>query len=279
MKKLISIALISIMVLALVAAPISANKGNSFAAEYGTPKMDGKVDDVWNNCATEAVVNMPHNGDNKGSTDTASVKAMWDETHLYFLVTAKDSQLADGECFEFYIDEAFDKSEKFNKNDRQSRIYVQTGEILDSTKDEDGNDTSRKELYDSKTGWGFSKTADGWVCEVAFKWAGNVTIKAGMDIGVEFMWDDQGAGLALRWNVDTANGDGAPYQSTKDFGKLTLNEEVVAEEETEAAAETPKTDAPKTDSTTSAATADPITAAIIVVALLGTGVVIGKTRK
>jgi len=272
MKKALPILLISVMIFAMVVTPVNAGRGLKLEAEYGTPVIDGKIDDIWGESA--AIVDLPHNGDKKGSSDTATVKALWDEDGFYFLVIAKDSSLEEKECFEFYVDEKFDKSEVFNKYDRQSRIYVKTGEILDSTKDEDGNDTSRKDLYVKSA---YTTTSDGWILESAFKWSGLVKIEAGMVLGCEFMWDDQGAGLALRWNVDTNGGDTAPYKSTKDFGEFILKEEVVEiiEETEAAAAEAPKSEAPK-----AAKTADPITlAAVALVAVMGTGVVLGKKRK
>jgi len=259
MKKLLSSLLVGAMIFAMAVTPISANRGLSFDAEYGKPTIDGKVDDIWANCKTSATVNLPHDGNYKGSSDVATVKALWDEDGFYFLVTAKDSSLADKECFEFYIDEIFDKSESFNKYDRQSRIYVKTGEILDSVKDVDGNDTSRKALFNKSA---YSTTSDGWILEASFKWSGLTEIKAGMTVGAEFMWDDQGAGLALRWNVDTAKGDGKPFQSTKDFGSMVLKAK------------------PVVTATKAATTVDPITVtAVTLLSSMAAATLLRKKRK
>ncbi len=264
MKKPFSSLLVVLLILAMAVIPVSANRGLSFDAEYGKPTIDGKVDDIWANCKTSATVNLPHDGNNKGSSDTAAVKALWDEDGFYFLVTAKDSSFVDAECFEFYLDEVYDKGEAFNKFDRQSRITVKTGEIIASTKDADGNDTGRQHLFNKAA---HSTTSDGWILEASFKWSGLTEIKAGMTVGAEFMWDDQGAGLALRWNVDTANGDKKPFQSTIDFGGMVLKAKPVAAATNAAAAK-------------AAATADP--AAVTVLALLAAvpaAALLAKKRK
>jgi hypothetical protein len=101
MKKLLPILLISVMIFAMAVTPVSANRGLKLEVEYGTPEIDGKIDDIYGESA--AIVDLPHNGDKKGSADTATVKALWDENGFYFLVIAKDSSLEEKECFEFFL--------------------------------------------------------------------------------------------------------------------------------------------------------------------------------
>ena len=260
MKKILPIILVSIMMFALIAAPVNAARDGKIEAAYGEVKLDGKFDE-WEIAEFANLVVDYHLNDNI-KAKSAKVKAIWNEDALYFYVEATDTNgIQDKEMFEFYFDEVYDKSTKFNKNDRQSRIYLKDNTITTSTKDEDGNDTSRESLYiGSKT------VAEGnnWKIEAGFKWTGNTAMKAGMVLGAEFMWDTTEG--AIRWTVDTKEGETAPYQSTEFFGELVLLEEVViVEEEAEAPA--------------AAATADPITAAIAVVALLGSGIVVSKVRK
>ena len=271
MKKLLSLIMITVMILSVAILPVSAGRGYKLEAEYGTPVIDGKIDSIWGK--SEAIVNNPADGDKKGSSDTATVKALWDENGFYFLVVAKDSKLEDAEIFEFYVDEAFDKSTTYNKNDRQSRIKVKTGELVDTIKDSDGNLTGRKDYYVKSA---YTTTSDGWILEAAFKWIGNVKIKAGMSVGAEFMWDDQGAGVAWRWNVDTVNGDEKPYKTSKDFGELILKEKPAPA--TTAAPATAK--APAAATTAAPKTADPIVHAVVALAaVMGTGIVLVRKRK
>ena len=75
-------------------------------------------------------------------------------------------------------------------------------------------------------------------------------------MGLEFMYNEGDSTNdfteAYRWNVDTANGDGAPYADTSAFGTLTLGAAPVVETEApvvETVAETTATEtvaAPKT---------------------------------
>ena len=267
MKKILSLVIVMATLLALAAIPANAGRGFSLEAEFGTPKIDGVIDDMWKNCKTFAETkykssdgSAPLNGDN------AVVKVMWDYDNIYFLVEAKDKDLKDAEIFEFYIDEAFDKSTTYNKNDRQSRINLKDCSInvSASTKDDEGNHTGREKLY---KGGKIAKTADGWVLEVAFAWAGHVEIDAGKTIGVELMWDTAGEG-AFRWNVNTSEApkDKAPYQSTDNFAPVLLKEEVVAK-------------APAKAPATAPATFDGIAVLAVVAALSGAGVVVCKKSK
>nr|MBQ4320509.1 hypothetical protein [Clostridia bacterium] len=263
MKKILSLAIVMATLLALVLVPVNAGRGFSLEAEFGTPVIDGKVDDIWANCKTTAETKYKSNdGSAPLNGDNAVVKVMWDYDNIYFLVEAKDKDLKDAEIFEFYVDEAFDKSTSYNKNDRQSRITVKSCTIGDSTKDVDGNDTSRKELFNSAK---MSKTSDGWILEVSLKWAGHVEIDAGKTIGLELMWDTGGEG-AFRWNVDTygTTKDKAPYQSTDNFAPVLLKEEVIEE----APAKAP----------TAAATFDGLAVLAVVAALSGAGVVVCKRK-
>ena len=265
MKKILSLVIVMATLMALAAIPANAGRGFSLEAEFGTPVIDGKIDDIWANCKTTAETkykssdgSAPPNGDN------AVVKVMWDYDNIYFLVEAKDKDLKDAEIFEFYIDEAFDKSTTYNKNDRQSRINLKDCSINVSAKtaDDEGNHTGREKLY---KGGKLAKTADGWVLEVAFAWAGHVEIDAGKTIGVELMWDTGGEG-AFRWNVDTygATKDKAPYQSTDNFAPVLLKEEVIEEAPVKAP--------------TAAATFDGLAVLAVVAALSGAGVVVCKRK-
>lgn len=195
-----------------------ADYGQSLEAVRGTPNIDGEAEAMWELCTSTARVDKPHDGVDPGSSNYAEVKAMWDDECLYFLVTAHDSDFdPEGDVFEFYLDEKYDKSETYNKYDRQTRLSV-SGNWLNSVTDEDGNDTGREELYKSSA---YKTTGDGWVMEVALKWNDDIRPAEGDVMGLEFMWDDTGI-AAWRWNVDTANGETAPYASTENFAPMTL---------------------------------------------------------
>ena len=89
-------------------------------------------------------------------------------------------------------------------------------------------------------------------------------------MGLEFMYNEGDSSSdfveAYRWNVDTANGDGAPYADTSAFGTLTLGAAPVVDT--------------ASDDTASASTADAgIIAAVASLAASGAAVLSLKKRK
>jgi len=200
-------------------------------AAYGFVSVDGDLSEWTDVPYASHDINLKNSIFNYDVTDYARVKSIWNEDYVYFLVEAKDKKFTNNEEFEFYIDEAYDKSAYYDYTDRQSRIHTHDNKIIWSN-DGRGNDTSRPELYvDSKT----IKTVDGWYMEAAFKWSDFADIYPGKSVGVEFMWQlrdieaavnkqtFQSSTPALRWNVNTMDGAGrAPFASTEHFGELVL---------------------------------------------------------
>lgn len=232
MKKLIAAGLIAASLVPMSAIGAGAVFGREYTAPKGTPTIDGKVDAIWQN-AEWTNVDKPYDG--KEYKDASlRVKLLWDSKNIYFLAEVVDTDLnLENDVVEIYLDENNVK----NTGDYDagtSQTKFKSDASAPAFKDKYN---PRKDAVCKST-----RTDNGWILEGSIPWAtGNA--KEGAVMGLEFMYNcgtkDKDFATALRWNIDTANGDLAPYKGSKDFGKLTLGAAPKAAEKPSGAAQTP----------------------------------------
>ena len=245
MKKHLAFLLAAIMTAMLCTAGVSATRDLVYTAPHATPAIDGKIDPCWDD-AEWTNVDLPYSADTDPYDHAARVKLLWDEDNLYLLgeITCPDVE-ADNDYLEIYIDELNDKTDAYGADDTQMGFSYQG--IVDSY-------GTNSRWYDVEESVGVI-TDTGYMVEAAIPFAA-AEAKAGTELGLEFMLNITLGGTfvqALRWNVDTASGDAAPYQSTAPFGKLVLGEAAAAE------TPAPEVDAPVETAPAEAETA-PVTA-------------------
>lgn len=97
-------------------------------AAYGTPKIDGKIDEVWNKTEVCDIDRQTVGEDGIGATGT--VRCLWDENNFYVLVDVKDDILNaeheysyNQDCVELYISEQ-NHSNYFESGDNQIRQTI-----------------------------------------------------------------------------------------------------------------------------------------------------------
>ncbi len=105
-------------------AKAKAAAENMVVANFGTPEVDGVIDEIWNTAAeikAENVLQAP--------TATASFKVLWDDNALYLLADVKDADLDatsgqdhEKDSIEFFLDEFNENSGNYDSNDYQLRI-------------------------------------------------------------------------------------------------------------------------------------------------------------
>ena len=218
MKKMILIMLSLFMVLCL-APSVSADFGRSYTARYGSPDIDGEIEELWEVVAwTE--VDKPYDGTNE-SDSTMKMKFLWDESNLYFLSEIVDKSLnAENDCVEIYLDQKHDKQSSYGSDDSQTRFKVAGGIVTGELAGTNAQTDCNFEVVTMKN--------DTYVMEGAFYWT-NITPEVGKTMGIEMMYNDGNAETdfveAYRWNADTANGDPAPYMNTTAFGTLIFADE------------------------------------------------------
>lgn len=271
MKKTLSLLIAVVLVLGMMSMGVSANRGLSYTAQYATPVIDGVVDDCWINIADSWTnVDLPY-GDAE-SVCSARVKVLHDDQYIYFLAECTDATIGDGDALEFYLDEDNCKVEG-----EYCDVSTQLQIFLNGTVEKNGASLSAAEA-DSVVAHAVTTSENGYILEWAFAPLSG-EIKGGSVWGMEFMYndaDENGEFLnALRWNVDTAGGDVAPWQEVANFGTLTLAEYVapVVDEP----ADEPSTDAPVVDDAPVApVTADAGIVVAAVVMAAAAGVVLSK---
>ncbi|MBB2183261.1 endo-1,4-beta-xylanase [Lachnospiraceae bacterium MD1] len=114
---------------------------NGFTADgrivgkYGTPKIDGEIDEVWNN----AIEIKPPHINNAAVQATATFKVLWDDNALYVLARVKDpnmtvapSQVHEKDSIEIFLDENNDKTSSYGSDDLQFRVNYENAQSLGS---------------------------------------------------------------------------------------------------------------------------------------------------
>jgi hypothetical protein len=181
---------------------ISGDERRETKAFKGTPKVDGKVDDLWMGVprvlTSRSIDEVDElSGDQKAST--AWVRCLWDEGHLYCLAEVTDDTISskagdewDRDGVEFFVDRNFARTSTYDDDDAQYRTEPSGNESTGSE-----NDLS---TYKSAV----TKTKNGYIVEVCIDLKGEVGKKIGFDVQVN---NDPGGGRrmsAMKWN-DASN--------------------------------------------------------------------------
>lgn len=184
---------------------------NQGTASFGTPEIDGTIDDVWKN-ASDLQVNryqMAWQGAN------GVAKTLWDDENLYVLIQVSDSQLDkssqnpwEQDSIEVFVDENNAKSSFYQDDDGQYRVNFDNESSF--------NPASISEGFESAT----HVSGNGYAVELKIPFK-TVTPETASKIGFDIQINDGQDGArqsAATWNDLTGMG----YQDTSVFGELTL---------------------------------------------------------
>jgi len=104
-------------------------------AKYGTPKIDGEIDEVWNN----AIEIQPPNINSPAVQATATFKVLWDDYALYFLAQVKDPNMSvapwnayEQDSVEIFLDENNDKTPSYGADDLHFRVNYNNVQSIDN---------------------------------------------------------------------------------------------------------------------------------------------------
>lgn len=179
-------------------------------AAYGTPTVDGEVDDIWAS-AEEIKINRQVMAW-EGATGTAQV--LWDENNLYVLVHVKDDVLDatsendyEHDSVELFVDLDNAKSASYGADDGQYRINYEGKITFGTVPTEDGVQ-------------GFAVKEDGGY-RVEMLIPLSSPVEAGQVIGFDAQVNDakEGARIAVAKFCDSTDNS---YMTTENFGNLTL---------------------------------------------------------
>ena len=246
MKKLLAFLLTFATVGTSLALSAGATRDLTYNAPKATPKVDGEMEALWDS-AEWTDIDLPYDADKDNYGHSARAKLMWDETNLYIYAEVTEPSTADwNDTFEVYFDELGDKAASYESDDTQNGFWK------DGLRP--GYGTMNREVFIDDCVVTYNDTQ--FIVEAAIPWL-VIEPVGGEKLGLEFMLNIEKADgtfvQALRWNVDTANGDTAPWQGTSNFGDLVLVAETEAAPETEAETE-PET-VPETEAETEPETA------------------------
>ncbi len=200
--KLLLFALLLVLTLTGWAA---AEDAPAFTAQWGTPDVDGEIDDCW----ADAPVYSLSAGDT-----SAKVRVLWDDNALYLLAEVTDPQPDDTaaatymqDSIELFLDERCDRASYYQHDDMHARVSFRNHRSID-------NGSSRRWYTATRL------TETGYIVEATWNFAvihpqnGHV---AGFDVQLNICKNGQRV-AAPCLNDKT----GLAYQNTGLFGRIEL---------------------------------------------------------
>jgi hypothetical protein len=109
MKKFLSAALAALLLAASAGTAVYAADVPAGEAVKGTPTIDGKIDDLW---ASAPVYNIDRVKDGRDTGLKSTFSAMWDDSALYVLIIAEDS------------DHSFEGGASVSENLREENAFI-----------------------------------------------------------------------------------------------------------------------------------------------------------
>lgn len=182
-------------------------------AVYGTPVVDGTLDDVWSQAQeyrTEVMIE-----DENGAY--CDFRLLWDENHVYVfakvyddLISTSSSEAHMQDSIEFFLDENNSKKEYYERDDAQYRISCENN--MSYGEGADRNGFSAVSVY---TDYGYNVEA-----AIPIK---TIVGKTGALMGFEIQVNDDGNGDGERSSVAKFRDDtDMSYCNTAGFGTIQL---------------------------------------------------------
>lgn len=203
----------------LLSVPIGAAETARSSAEaaYGTPVIDGQIDEVWDKTNYYVVKNSKRTGT---EAYKGWFKVLWDEDNIYVLAKVYSDQLDDSavdpwnhDSVDIYIDEDCARTSPYSKDDYQVRTNF-------------NGFVSGNNYYDfKKVKTGTSQFENGFIAEMAFPLYTKKPME-NLTVGFEVMMTSSAfLGTSIReylWNTKS----GWAWNNTNCFGNLTFKKTV-----------------------------------------------------
>ncbi|MBH1940810.1 endo-1,4-beta-xylanase [Mobilitalea sibirica] len=180
-------------------------------ATYGTPQIDGTIDDIWTNAPKAAVNNQLTAWEGA----TGNVQLLWDEGFVYVLFDVQDSLLNsqsfnayEQDSVEIFLDQKNDKTAYYDVDDGQYRVNYEGLSSFGSKPDKAGFKAAAK------------KTDHGYLVEMAIPLV--ETAKEGMVMGFDAQINDSNA-MGMRQSIAKFNDlTDNSWATTEKWGVLEL---------------------------------------------------------
>ena len=185
-------------------------------ATFGSPYVDGVIDDCWKN----AKVVVP---DAYSAASDVKVKhrIMWDDNALYFLTEVQDSNLDKSntstyqqDSVEYFLDELYDKAAGYQSDDLHYRVN------FDNMRSTDSGDSKRFYTRTQVTKDASGATT-GYIAEACIVWADATSPANGLEMGVDLQINEAKSGSRAA-SIAVFDTTGNAFQYPNLFGKLVL---------------------------------------------------------
>lgn len=185
-------------------------------AVYGTPVLDGVVDDVWEKAGTV----IPELKSSAAVQATGEFKVLWDEEALYTLYIVRDPVLNkasmntyEQDSVEIFLDESNDKAISYQSDDVHYRVNYE------NTPSTDAGDpyrfTSAASLLKDESG-----NVTGYIAETAINWANPPS--NGAIMGFELQINDANDAGIRAGTVNIFDGSNSAWQNPSVMGEVVL---------------------------------------------------------
>ncbi|MBO7514068.1 MAG: endo-1,4-beta-xylanase, partial [Lachnospiraceae bacterium] len=188
---------------------------NRAEAKYGTPKVDGAPDELYNDC-TEYQVNTMLTAWNGAS---ATMKLLWDEEYLYVFLDVKDKYLSSSnrnayeqDSVELFIDQKNNRTSYYEEDDGHFRVNYK-GDLTY------GDNMINDALKNGFIGKAIS-VGGGYYVEAAIPWT--VEAKEGLIVGFDAQVNDTNTGGSRESIAKFNDPSDSSWQSTEGFGEVIL---------------------------------------------------------
>ena len=243
--------LILVLTLALIAGAAttsaSAKRGYTYTAMYGTPVIDGEIDEIWAEAQDAHLIwNYRNSVSESIPLSRCHVFMMHDDTYIYVLAVIHDYTPSASDSLEIYLDEAAtflsteQVDEQFGRGNFPDYTYqlglpVSGMSAFDMTYGPKGAQVQGKTLVEDIRCKTIPNVKDSLgrysIYQLEIKLHPVKTMPSSGNWSVEFMYNDINGNTgnfinALRWNCDTVTEDGNgqyddfPYQSTIAYAPL-----------------------------------------------------------
>jgi hypothetical protein len=190
---------------------------------YGTPKIDGEIDDVW---AIAGIVT-PEIKSSPSVAASFTAKTLWDDHSLYTLALVTDPVLNkksgntyEQDSIEIFLDELYDRATSYGADDVQYRVN------FDNEKSADHGDISRFTTatapYKNAAG-----EVIGYIVESAIDF--NETPQNDMVLGYELQVNDAGASGSRLGTINLFDSTGNAWSNPSVMGSIVLKGKVGGE--------------------------------------------------
>lgn len=258
MNRLTARILIAVVTVAVLVGALSgsafAKRGYSYKALYGTPVIDGEIDEIWNG-AQDAYLkwNWRNSPNTSKPLSRCHAFVMHDGTYLYILAVVHDYSPSASDKLEIYLDEEYtllskeQTAEKYGSGKLPDYAY-QLGVPVSGmsgydpsygakgAKSLNEDQTYKSVVVDAKCkSIPANKDSQGvyTIYQLEIKMKPLTSIPQSGTWGLEFMYNDTNGETgafqsAFRWNCDTVSNDDNsvyddyPYESTQCYAPLTF---------------------------------------------------------